>query len=133
MKKENIKNIMVVFCDNDFVRVFDWIGKVTLNTITSNNICDCAVLEESTDIENFIKSLLPTAIEFIQYRQDKYAEFCRYKDITKDEITNLVNYFNDIEFVYNFSEDPIYGHSYYIEGESEILIIDLVNHKSYIR
>ena len=30
MRKTEIKNIMVVFADNDFVCVFDWIGKVVL-------------------------------------------------------------------------------------------------------
>ncbi len=129
MRKAEIKNIMVVFADNDFVCVFDWIGKVALNTITNNNICDCAVLEESTDIENFIKSLLPTAIEFLQYRTDKYAKFCRYTNISNTELDDLVKYFNNIEFIYNFSKD----HEYYIEGGSEILIIDLELNTSYIR
>lgn len=128
MKKTEIKNIMIIFADNDFVSVFDWIGKVALNTITNNNICDRAVLEDATDIENFIKSLLPTAIEFLQYRTDKYAKFCRYENITNAKLVDLVNSFiSNIEFVYN--SDDI---AFYI-NECETLIIDLELNTSYIR
>ena len=128
MKKEEIKNIMVIFSDNDFIRVFDWIGKVSLMTIKNNNICDCMVLEESVDIENFIKSLIPTGIEFLQYREDKYADCCRYRNVTKEVVDRLKYGFNDICFIYNFDEN--------FNGEDcdcESLIIDLYNNESYIR
>jgi hypothetical protein len=128
MKKEEIKNIMVIFSDNDFIRVFDWIGKVTLMTITNKNICGCEVLEESNDIENFIKSLLPTGIEFLQYREDKFAKYCRYKDVEKETINRLIDYFSRIHFVYNFDEN--FNDEY---GGSETLIIDIQKNESYIR
>ncbi len=128
MRKEEIKNIMVVFNDNDFVHVFDWIGKVSLMTIQNNNICGCMVLEESNDIENFIKSLIPIGIEFLQYREDKYADYCGYDDVTKKEVDRLTKEFKDIRFVYNF-DDKFNGEL----GGSETLIIDLQNNQSYIR
>ncbi len=129
MRKEDIKKIMVVHNDNDFVRVWDWIGKVTLNTIINDNICGCKVLEDSEDIEKFIHSLLPTAIEFLQYKENKYTEFCRYKEISKDKIDYLVNYFKDIKFKYNFDETD----DDWVFGGSETLIIDLEKKESYIR
>lgn len=128
MKKEEIKNIMVIFSDNDFIRVFDWIGKVTLMTITNKNICGCEVLEESNDIENFIKSLLPTGIEFLQYREDKFAKYCRYEEVEKETINRLIDYFSGICFVYNFDEN--FNDEY---GGCETLIIDIQKNESYIR
>jgi hypothetical protein len=128
MKKEEIKNIMVIFSDNDFIRVFDWIGKVSLMTIKNNNICGCTVLEESNDIENFIKSLISTGIEFLQYREDKYADYCRYENVTKEVVDRLTEGFNDIYFIYNFDEN-FNGEG----GGCESLIIDLDNNESYIR
>jgi len=56
MRKEEIKRIMIIHNDNDFVRVWDWIGKVALMTITNDNICGCKVLEDSEDFEKFIHS-----------------------------------------------------------------------------
>ena len=54
MKREEIKNIMIVHHDNDFVRVWDWIGKVVLMTLFNDvNICGCKILEDSEDIEKF--------------------------------------------------------------------------------
>lgn len=130
MKRDDIKKIMIVHNDNDFVRVWDWIGKVTLFTIKNDtNICNSKVLEDSKDIENFIKSLLPTAIEFLQYREDKYAEFCRYRDISKQDVSMLATEFDNIKFEYNFSE----RNPDWIYGGSETLIIDIENNKSYIR
>ena len=114
MRKEEIKKIMIVHNDNDFVRVWDWIGKVALMSITNDNICGGKILEESDDIEKFIHSLLPTAIEFIQAREDKYADFCRYEDISKDEVARLTEYFKYIRFKYNFDEsdgDWLFGGS----------------------
>ena len=105
MRKEEIKRIMIVYSDNDFVRVWDWIGKVTLTAIIEDtNICGSKVLEDSDDIEKFIHTLLPTAIEFIQAREDKYTDFLRYENIDKEEVIRLTDYFKDIKFKYNFSE-----------------------------
>jgi hypothetical protein len=129
MIKEDIKKIMIVHNDNDFVRVWDWIGKVSLMTILNDNICGCKVLEDSEDIEKFIHSLLPTAIEFLQYREDKYSEFVRYRDISKEKLDNLTNYFKDVRFIYNFEETD----TNWIDGGSETLIIDLEKKESYIR
>ena len=61
MKTEEIKNIIVSYGDNDFVRVFDWIGKVTFDTATNLNICGGKVLEDSVDIENFLHKMKQTA------------------------------------------------------------------------
>lgn len=128
MKKEEIQKIMIVFNDNDFIRVWDWVGKVSLMTILNNNICGGMVLEESEDIEKFILSLLPTGIEFLQYKEDKYADYCRYRDISKEEVDRLSNYFNNVKFVYNFDET----NDDFVFGGSETLIIDLVKKESFI-
>lgn len=126
MKKDEIKRIMIIHNDNDFVRVWDWIGKVSLMTILNDNICGCRVLEDSEDIEKFIHSLLPTAIEFLQYKEDKYAKYCRYRDISKEDIDFYVKCFEKIKFKYNFDEIN------YDFGVSEALIIDLEKNESYI-
>lgn len=121
---------MVVHNDNDFVRVWDWIGDITLFTlIKDKNICCGKILEDSEDIENFIHSLLPTAIEFIQEREDKYADIVGYNDVDKKEVTRLTNHFKNIKFKYNFSETD----DDWVFGGSETLIIDLENKQSYIR
>jgi hypothetical protein len=129
MRKEEIKRIMVVHNDNDFVRVWDWIGKVALMTIPNDNICGCRVLEESEDIEKFIHSLLPTAIEFLQCKEDKYADYCRYEDVSKEEVDRLSKYFGSVRFKYNFDESD----NDWEFGGSETLIIDLEKNESYIR
>jgi len=129
MRKNEIKKIMIVYSDNDFIRVWDWIGKILLLTLTNDNVCGCKVLEDSEDIEKFTHSLLPTAIEFLQYKENKYADFCRYKDISREEVTRLTEYFNDIKFKYNFNSTD----DDWIFGGSETLIIDLENNTSYIR
>ena len=121
MKKKDIKNILIVHSDNDFIRVWDWIGKITLMTITNTNICGCEVLEDTEDIEKFIHSLLPTAIEFIQYKENKYTKPNRYQNIDRNEVDRLTEYFDKIKFVYNFNET----NEYYLSGGSETLIIDL--------
>jgi len=133
MKRDKIKRIMVGHNDNDCVRVWHWIGSVTLTTIKNDtNICGCKVLEDSDDIEKFIHSLLPTAIEFIQAREDKYTDFgrhFRYEDIDKEEVLRLSDYFKNIKFKYNFEETD----DDWIFGGSETLIIDLEKNESYIR
>jgi hypothetical protein len=130
MRKQEIKKIMVVHNDNDFIRVWHWIGSVTLTTIKNDtNICGCKVLEDSEDIEKFIHSLLPTAIEFIQAREHKYADFVRYKNIEEVELNRLVSYFKNIQFKYNFEESD----DDWIFGGFETLIIDLEKNESYIR
>jgi len=130
MKRDDIKIIMVSHYDNDFCRVWNWIGKVVLMTINADtNYCGGKILEDSEDIEKFIHSLLPTAIEFIQHREDKYAEYVRYRDIDKDEVLRLTDYFKNIRFKYNF--DKTDGDWQF--GGCETLIIDLENNKTYIR
>jgi hypothetical protein len=62
MRKEEIKNILIIHSDNDFVRVWNCIVNVTLFTLKNKNICDEEMLEDSEDIEKFVRSLLPTAI-----------------------------------------------------------------------
>ena len=129
MRKEEIKNIMIIHSDNDFVRIWDWVGKITLFTLKNKNICDEEMLEDSVDIEKFIHSLLSTSIEFTQYRVGKYEEYCRYKDIDSDELNRLVECFNYISFHYNVEETD----EEWEIGGCETLIIDLENNKSYIR
>lgn len=121
---------MVVFGDNDFIRVWDWIGSVTLTTIKNDtNVCGSKILEDTEDIEKFIYSLLPTAIEFIQAREDKYGNNKMYNDIDKEEVLRLVEYFKNVQFNYNFDEKE-YD---WILGGSETLIIDLEKNESYIK
>ena len=129
MRKEEIKKIMIVHSDNDFVCAWDWIGKVTLLTLKEKNYCFEDMLEESEDIEKFIHSILPTAIEFAQYRTEKYEDYSRYRDIEESELNRLTSEFKNIIFKYNFDELD----DDYVFGGSEILIIDLEKNESYIR
>jgi hypothetical protein len=122
MEKKDIKKIMIVFRDNDFVRVWDWIGKVTLMTLIEKNCCDEEMLGNTRDIESFVHSLLPAAIEFTQYRV--------YRNIDKDEVNRLVESFKDIEFRYNFDEET---DADWECGGCELLIIDLEKGESFIR
>ncbi len=120
---------MVVHNDNDFVRVWDWVGKISLLTLKTKNNCYEEMLEESEDIEKFIHSLLPTAIEFVQYKAAKYEEYSRYRDIDENELKILTSEFKNIKFKYNFDESD----SDWLFGGSETLIIDLEQNESYIR
>ena len=129
MKTSEINTIMIVHNDNDFVRVWDWIGKVLLFTIKNQNLCGEDLLEESEDIEKFIQSILPTAIEFAQYRAGKYESYCRYKNIDIDTLKSLSNSFSTVRFKYNFDVSDLDQ----IFGGSETLIIDITNNESYIR
>lgn len=129
MRKEEIKKIMIVHNDNDFIRIWDWIGKITLLTLKTKNLCFEEMLEESEDIEKFVHSLLPTAIEFTQYRVAKYEDCSRYRDIEESELNRLTSEFKNIRFKYNFDESD----DDYVFGGSEILIIDLEKNESYIR
>lgn len=135
MKREDIKTIMVVHSDNDFITTFDWIGKVVLMTINMNiNILGDKVLLNSDDIENFIKSLLSSSIEFIQCRTEQYeyhiGDFYRYENISEDEVIRLTKHFDGIRFKYNFDEK---NDDDFLYGGSELLIIDIENNKSYIK
>jgi len=130
MRREEIKKIMVVHNDNDSIKAFDWIGKVVLMTINlETNMCGGEILEESDDIEKFIHSLLPSAIEFIQYREDKYADYCRYRDVSRDEVLRLTNCFEKIRFKFNFDDSD----DDWLFGGDETLIIDVEGNRSYIR
>jgi hypothetical protein len=129
MRKEEIKKIMIVHNDNDFIRIWDWIGKITLLTLKTKNLCFEEMLEESEDIEKFVHSLLPTAIEFTQYRVAKYEDCSRYRDIEESELNRLTSEFKNIRFKYNFDESD----DDYVFGGSEMLIIDLEKNESYIR
>jgi hypothetical protein len=129
MRKEEIKKIMIVHNDNDFIRIWDWIGKITLLTLKTKNLCFEEMLEESEDIEKFVHSLLPTAIEFTQYRVAKYEDYSRYRDIEESELNRLTSEFKNIRFKYNFDESD----DDYVFGGSEMLIIDLEKNESYIR
>lgn len=121
---------MIVHNDNDFIRTWDWIGKIVLMTIIADeNICGDKVLEDSDDIEKLVHSLLPAGIEFLNCRTDKYADYCRYEDVSKEEVTRLVECFSKIKFKYNFDETD----GDWIFGGSETLIIDIENNKSFIR
>lgn len=115
---KNMDKITVEFNDSDFIRVFDWIGKIALSSINKKNICDEKILEQKDDIENFIKKLLPLGIEFIQYNFDK---------ITKKELKRISEIFaKNIKFHYNCDDSEFCFH------KSEALIIDLKNKKYYI-
>lgn len=121
--REELKTIKINFYDTDFIRAFDWIGKILLFTILEDtNVCWGKLLEDTVDIEDFVHSLLPTAIEFIQYKEDKYTEFVRYEEISKDELTRIVKEFVPLEFVYNEIG----------EGFGESIVIDILNKKSFV-
>ena len=76
-----------------------------------------------------IMILLPSAIEFIQEREDRYANYVRYNDISKEEVIRLTNEFKNIKIKYNFNEQD----DDWLIGGSETLIIDLEKLESYIR
>lgn len=124
MKKIELENIMVLHHDNDFCSVWEWIGEITLHTLKTKNHTGDEMLEDTKDIEKFILSLLPTAIEFALYRTSKY------RNIEKDNLNTLVDYLKHVKFRYNFDRTT---DGDYIFGGSETLIIDLKNNKSYIR
>ena len=125
LKREEIKTIKINFYDTDFIRVFDWIGKILLFTILEDtNVCCGKLLEDTIDIEDFVHSLLPTAIEFVQYKEDKYSEFVRYEEISKDELSRLVKEFTPLEFLYNEIGDS---------SDGESVVIDILNKTSYIK
>ena len=128
MKREDIKRIMVGHYDNDFITAWDWIGQVTLTTIKNDtNCCGMSVLETSEDIEKFICSLIPTAIEFIMYRAGSSER--RYRDIGESELSSLTHHLNRAKFKFNFEDtDPDWEF-----GGAETLIIDLEKNESYIR
>jgi len=123
MKKKEIKRIMICHHDNDFIRVWDWISKVVLITLSETNICGENVLENYNDIEKFIISLIPSGIEFLQYRTE------RYKNIDEEELNRLFNHLKKVIFKYNFEETD----GDWIFGGCETLIIDLENKTSFIR
>jgi fructose-1,6-bisphosphatase len=129
IRLNEIKNIMIVFGDSDFRRPFDWVGKVALMTLLNPvNICGCNILEESDDIEKFIISLLPTAIDFIQYRESKFARYPRYEAIPVEERDYLVNYLTErLIFKYNVDETD----DKWFE-DSGSLVIDLEGQKSFL-
>jgi hypothetical protein len=129
MRKPEIKKIMVVHNDTDFDCVWEWIGKITLLTIKTKNFCDEEMLEDSENIEKFIHSLLPTAIEFTQYRTSKYEGYSRYRNIEEGELKELVSCFKNIRFKYNFDESD----DDWVFGGCETLIIDLEKNETYIR
>jgi hypothetical protein len=91
------------------------------------------LLNNSKDIETFIKSLIPTAIEFAAYRcedSDSLARgFKRYRDISPMELDSLIPHLSKAKFYFNFE----YSHPDYEFGSAETLIIDLENKTSYIR
>lgn len=133
MDKKDIKIIMIAHHDNDFVRAWEWIGKITLSTLVENNYCGESMLNNSIDIENFIRSLIPTAIEFASYRcEDRNSEergYKRYRDISTNEIDNLTEHLSRAKFYFNFEDT----HPDYEFGGAETLIIDLENLTSFIR
>lgn len=133
MDKKDIKRIMIVHNDNDFIRAWDWVGKVTLSMLVETNYCGESQLNNSIDIENFIKSLIPTAIEFASYRVEdsNYLDggFKRYRDISIEEVNYLVPHLSKAKFYYNFED----SHPDYEFGGAETLIIDLEAKTSYIR
>lgn len=129
MKTSDVKRIMIVHNDNDFIRAWDWLGKITLDTILSENICGEKMLEDTENIEKFVLKLLPVALEFANCKTDKYKSFPRYQDIQDEELDNLMKYFNNCRFKYNFDDTD----EDWIFGGCETLIIDIENGESYIR
>lgn len=111
MKKSEIKTIHILFGDNDFIRAFDWIGRITLYTLIRNNICGEQMLEDSETIEKFVKSLIPTALQFVQYNCGKYDD---------EEVEESIDYFKSIKFYYN---DPAKS----LLTDMDTLFIDLEN------
>jgi hypothetical protein len=133
MDKSDIKRLMIVHNDNDFIRAWDWLGKVTLSTLVETNYCGESLLNNSRDIETFIKSLIPTAIEFASYRCEDSNSlargFKRYRDISPMELDSLIPHLSKAKFYFNFED----SHLDYEFGGAETLIIDLENKTSYIR
>tara|TARA_B110001454_G_C12406975_1_gene303428 strand:+ start:58 stop:498 length:441 start_codon:yes stop_codon:yes gene_type:complete len=130
IETSDIKNIMIRFGDNDFRCVWAWIGKVLYDTMTTTNENCHSMLEDSHMIEDFVHSLIPTAIEFTQYRTQKYdSNGFRYREITREELARLTEYFSTTKFIYNFDKETDDNWKY---GDSDALIIDLVTGESFV-
>lgn len=124
MKRKNIKTIAIFFNDTDFVRMWDWIGETLLNTINKDtNICSEFILEDSKDIEDFVKSLIVPAFEFIQQKNNKYTEVVKYRRVSKVDRILYKQYFKKTKFKYNKKINYT---------GNEVLIVDIENNKSYI-
>lgn len=116
---------MVIHHDNDFVRVWDWIGKVILQTLNEKNICFEDMLETSDAIEDLFYSLIPIGIEFTQYRCGE-----NQRPLEKSHLDYLTREFiKTINFKYNFT---MFDQDWEMGG-SETLIIDLEKNTTYIR
>lgn len=113
MKTKDIKEIMIVYSDNDYWRVWDWIGHMVISTL------DFGALDTSEKIEDFIRSLIPTAVKFIMLSDEETSQ----ADIDDD-----IEYCANVTFKYNFPpDDPDWTFK-----NSDTVIIDLVNKISYI-
>lgn len=117
MRKKEIRNIIIHYGDTDFVRVWDWIGRTLLNTLTQKNICNEEMLVMSYDIENFVWSLIPIGIQFAQYRADNREK------IDTDEIDRLTQTFYSLRFEYNYDTEQI--RELRETSGSEVLLIDM--------
>lgn len=115
MRRDEIKRIIIHYGDNDFLQVFDWIGKVLLFTLENKNIVDEEILNNSNEIEQFVISLFPTAFNFV----------CKTARMNQA----IIDDFKRITFEYNFN----YDNADYIWGSCESLIVDLETKDSYIR
>lgn len=121
MDRKSLNNIMMIHSDPDHVRVWDYIGQMLLKTITEDTNCCCETLLPTTeDIESFVYSFLPIAVEFALFPGEKLDK--EEVQIIAEELARL------IKFEYNFNKN----NSNYQFGGSECQIIDLIECKSYI-
>jgi hypothetical protein len=127
MKTSDIKRIMIVHNDNDFIRVWEWIGKTVIDALAEGNYCGESVLSNSEDIEKFIALLIPIGIEFFQYRVG--VEGKRYREINESELTHLNEHLSRFRIKYNFD----YSDGDWESGGAETLIIDVESKQSYTR
>lgn len=129
MKTSEIKNIVLVYNDSDYVRVWHWIANVLLFTVKNKNLCDENMLVNSDDIIRFVKSLIPTALEFAQYRTDEYKLGCNTSDI--DYIANRL-----MKYTEQFDTHTNYGICFNtgsdIVPNQGAMVIDLVTSKILI-
>lgn len=129
MNRKDIKTILISHSDTSCNIMWDWIGRVVIETITNEWSPHSHPLLSSEDIEKFIKDLIPIAIEFIWIKSGNIRKDIENSvEIDKSELLRTKEHLSKAKFIYNFKhDDPEYKYKL-----SECLIIDLENNISYI-
>lgn len=115
-----MKNIVIIGFDNDFMDALDFIAKSLLLFVNKETLTGNTILTTKDDVLSFIKSMLPTAIEFGCYRVTDEYNSERYRKIEKTELDRLVR--SILEDIKLFVDADLQDHNGY-----EHHIIDFEN------